>query len=205
MGSKLSSAGDIELAMRPDEIELLVRHLRPGIHYLEFGAGGSTRLALARDVASCHSVESDPAWIEKLRRDEAVREAETAGRLSFHTIDLGPLLAWGMPADKSRIEHWQSYYLDVWDRMPRDPDVVLIDGRFRTACGLMSLALCEPQTAILMHDFFDPLPIRKSYRSLLEVADIVEQAGQLVSLRRKAGFRPRNLIGRLPAAWTDFA
>ncbi len=205
MGSKLSSAGEIELAMHPDEIEMLERHLRPGIAYLEFGAGGSTRLALAHGVTSCHSVESDPVWIEKLRQDQAVREAEAIDRLRFHPIDLGPLLTWGMPADKSRIEHWQSYFLAVWDRLPRDPDLVLIDGRFRTACGLVALALCEPRATVLMHDFFDPLAIRKNYRTLLEVADIAEQAGQLVSLRRKKGLRPRNLIGRLPAVWTDFA
>ena len=110
-----------------------------------------------------------------------------------------------MPADKSRIEAWPDYYLGVWGRLDGDPDLVLIDGRFRTACALVALVLCPASTTILMHDFFDPLAIRRNYQTLLEVADIVEAASNLVSLRRKSEVSPRHLIGRLAAVWTDFA
>lgn len=205
MGSRLTQGGEIEPAMRPEEIEMLARHLRPGVSYLEFGAGGSTRLALARGANPCHSVESDPAWLDRLRGDGSVRDAEAAGVLTLHRVDLGPLLAWGMPADRTRLEAWPSYYLEVWRRLERPPDVVLIDGRFRAACALSAFLACPSRTAILMHDFFDPLPIRANYRGLLDVADIVERTGQLVSLKRKPEIATPVLLGRLAAVWTDFA
>jgi hypothetical protein len=192
-------------AMKEDEIEMLTRHLQPGIRYLEFGSGGSTLLALDRGVGRCHCVDSDLNWIDKLRANPLLKDAETSGRLLFHHIDIGPLLRWGMPADKSRIEAWPAYFLRVWAELDADPDLVLIDGRFRTACALVTLTLCSSRTVILMHDFFDPLPLRQSYRTILDVADVIEQVGNLVSLRRKTDIPPRILIGRLAAVWTDFA
>lgn len=196
---------DFKVAMEAEEIEMLSRHLTPGARYLEFGAGGSTVFALQRGVGHCDSVESDPAWITKLRETPTIAQAEKDGRLSLHAIDLGPVMNWGMPADRSRMELWATYFLDVWDKLEFLPDVILIDGRFRTACGLTALLVCPERTNILMHDFFDPLSIRKNYRSLLDVAEIVEQQKNLVSLRRKHETTPMNLLSRLSTVWSDFA
>lgn len=196
---------ELKVAMEPDEIEMLSRHIVAGVSYLEFGSGGSTVFALERGVRRCVSIESDPAWIEMLRRDPRIQQGESDGRLSIEWADIGPVMDWGMPANRSRIESWPNYFLSVWDRLESSPDVVLIDGRFRTACGLVSLLVCPESTTILMHDFFDALAIRKNYQSLLEYADIIEQQRNLVSLQRKQEATTVKILSRLAAVWSDFA
>ncbi|MFO1102098.1 MAG: hypothetical protein U1E20_04235 [Methylocystis sp.] len=196
---------DFKVAMTPEEIEMLSRHLVSGVSYLEFGSGGSTIFALERGARRCLSVESDPAWVDKLRQNPVIRQAESNGRLTINCVDIGPVMDWGMPANRSRLELWPNYFLPVWEKLDWVPEVVLIDGRFRTACGLASFLVCPETTAILMHDFYDALSIRKNYRSLLDVADIVEQQTNLVSLRRKPNVTATSLLSRLSAVWSDFA
>ena len=196
---------EFRVAMDPTEIEMLSRHLVAGVSYLEFGSGGSTLFALERGVRLCVSVESDAAWAGKLRETPVIQQAEKDGRVTIHCVDIGPVMAWGMPADRSRLESWPNYFLPIWDKLSAPPDVVLIDGRFRTGCGLLALLVCPPTTTILMHDFFDTLSIRKNYRSLLDVADIVEQQKNLVSLQRKPEVTTTALLSRLSAVWSDFA
>ncbi len=196
---------DFQVAMAPEEIDMLSRHLVTGVSYLEFGSGGSTIFALERGVRRCFSVESDPAWVDKLRQNPVIRQAEANGRLTIDCVNIGPVMDWGMPANRSRLELWPNYFLPIWEKLGWVPEVVLIDGRFRTACGLTSLLVCPETTSILMHDFYDTLSIRKNYRSLLDVADIVEQQSNLVSLRRKPNVTATSLLSRLSAVWSDFA
>ncbi len=196
---------DFQVAMTPEEIDMLSRHLVAGVSYLEFGSGGSTIFALESGVRCCFSVESDPAWVDKLRQNPVIRQAEANGRLTIDCVNIGPVMDWGMPANRSRLELWPNYFLPIFEKLGWVPEVVLIDGRFRTACGLTSLLVCPATTSILMHDFYDALSIRKNYRSLLDVADIVEQQSNLVSLRRKPNVTATSLLSRLSAVWSDFA
>lgn len=193
------------LAMTPEEGAMLERYLKPGLTYVEFGGGGSTALAIARGVARCDTVESDPNWIAKMREQDDLQSAEKAGQLVFHAIDIGEIGDWGMPKTTKKHPNWAGYYLDVWATCPQSPDLVLIDGRFRAACFASTLLACPTSTRILMHDFNRPEAWRKNYQRVLELADIVEQTENLVSLKRRDDVSTADILSVLGAVWTDFA
>lgn len=193
------------LAMTPEEGAMLERFLKSGISYLEFGGGGSTLLAVEHGVTRCDTIESDPNWIARMREQPGLQAAEKAGQLVFHAIDIGEIGDWGMPKTTKKHANWAGYYLDVWARVPKIPDVVLIDGRFRAACLAATVLACPPTTKILMHDFNRPEIWRRNYQRVLDLVDIVEQTGQLVSFERKNDVTTADILSLLGAVWTDFA
>jgi hypothetical protein len=190
--------------MTPAEAALLEQHITPGADYLEFGSGGSTFLALSCGVGVCRSVESDPDWLARMRQFQAIAEAEAEGRLIFEPVDIGPVGDWSVPSSDEAMRKWPSYFLSIWEKCPRAPDLVLIDGRFRIACAVAALIVCPATTCLLVHDFFEKHPMRSNYRSMLDVADIVEAEEDLISLRKKDDVSIGQLLSRLESAWTDF-
>ena len=66
--------------MTQAEAGLLERSMAPGSDYLEFGAGGSTFLALARGVSHCRTVESDPDWLDRMRGFPVIGECDNSSR-----------------------------------------------------------------------------------------------------------------------------
>jgi hypothetical protein len=194
----------IPVRMTPAEAALLENRMVAGADYLEFGSGGSTLLALSRGVKHCRSVEGDPDWLARMREFEPIATAEAEGRLVFEPVDIGPVGDWSIPTSEDGIRRWPAYFLSVWERLDRAPDLVLIDGRFRTACVLATLIACPSTTCVLVHDFFEKHPMRSNYRSILDIADIVEAAEDLVSLRKKDDVGNGQLLSRLESAWTDF-
>ncbi len=194
----------IPVWMEPGEIRLLEQCMPAGANYLEFGSGGSTFLALERGTSLCRSVESNPKWLATMRRSPLITEAEADGRLVFEVVEIGPVGEWSIPINKRGVRRWPSYFLSVWEKAAPAPDLVLIDGRFRAACTLTALLACPGTTRVLVHDFFHKDPMRANYGNILEIAEIVESEGNLVSLRRKDRVTNGHLLSRLESVWTDF-
>ncbi|MFN3578584.1 MAG: hypothetical protein ACK4TJ_16605, partial [Tabrizicola sp.] len=97
---------------------------------LEYGSGGSTVLA-AELGARVFAVESDRDWAVRL----ASHVAGVSDRVQVHWADIGPTGAWGVPLKPREHHKFHRYALSVWDRPDFvQPDLVLIDGRFRCAC-----------------------------------------------------------------------
>jgi len=136
----------------PSAIEWLMQEL-PGVQrYLEFGAGGSTRLAASMGVPLIVSVESDPDFAQAVR--DAVAGTPKSNVEVIH-VDIGPIKAWGSPIDTSKKRTWWHYPTVGWDRFTgkSGPDLIVIDGRFRPACFLLSLLRAAPGTKILFDDY----------------------------------------------------
>lgn len=130
---------------------------------LEYGSGGSTLVA-ARQRRTVFSVESDAAWAAMMRDWFAQNPANA--RVHLHHVDVGPTAAWGRPVDASTAERWPDYALSVWQRDDfRHPDVVLIDGRFRTACFIATAAKITRPVTVL----FDDYARRRSYHRVEQV------------------------------------
>jgi hypothetical protein len=71
-------------------------------------------------------------------------------------VNIGATKAWGYPEDRSRITRWPSYGSSIWGRLHEDgvnPDLVLIDGRFRVACLCCTLLHAAPGTIVLFDDY----------------------------------------------------
>jgi hypothetical protein len=170
--------------MTTRELDLMQHVFEAGRQYLEYGAGESTKLAVAcPTITSITSAEADPDYIEKqLLSDESIRRALQSGRLKFNRVDIGPVGDWSYPKDLSRHHLWPNYALSPFVT-PFSPDVVLIDGRFRVACCLVC-CLEAPDATLLIHDFTD----RPAYQVLLPFITITQQVDTLVRCRRSKNF-----------------
>ncbi len=145
---------------------------------LEYGSGGSTALAaaLSKPVVS---VESDATWAASMTVWLATHHPGAKARIV--PINIGPTKSWGRPKNDAQFRSWHLYPFSVWDQTDLDPDVVLIDGRFRVAC------LCATwlRTKIPVRVLFDDFVGRAEYSS---VADII---------------KPKRIVGRMAEFFLD--
>jgi len=152
---------------------------------VEFGSGGSTLYAVAHGISRIVSVESDPAWIERLRKNAEIVLAEKEGRLTLIHADVGPVAGYGEPADAAMSDKWPGYPLAPGNSCGR-PDLLLVDGRFRVACIAQAVLHCKRTSLIVVHDFWK----RPHYHEALNVLEWVSSAGSL------GVFRPRQWSSR---------
>lgn len=128
---------------------------------LEYGSGGSTLMAARMPDKVIISVESDPDWAEKVRA-----QIEAAGCPSpaiVHHVDIGPTGPWGLPKSGAAWRNFQRYSMSVWDEpFFQQPDVILIDGRFRAACLMAAVLRTKRRVTVL----FDDYTVRPAYRTV---------------------------------------
>jgi hypothetical protein len=139
--------------MSNDAINYLTLKFKSVNTYLEYGAGGSTVLAAKIGVDYCYSVESDPVFAEAVREKISIYSDV---QVRFVLPDIGPVGEWGYPKDSSQCHKWHNYALYVWEiirKNNRIPELILIDGRFRISCFLISLINSPPETAIVFDDY----------------------------------------------------
>ncbi len=174
-------------SMRPLEIALLTSLLRRASCVVEFGAGGSTTLALKLGVKKLISVESDPVWIERILADDSAARAQEEHRLHLIHADIGAIGMFGGPQDGSDTQSWSVYPTAPWSHLEaHQPDLVVIDGRFRVAC-IMETILRTSDGAhplIAIHDFWD----RPAYHSVLPFLQEITRCETLGVFRVKRDF-----------------
>lgn len=148
--------------MPAEPLSLLSQKLASCHCFLEYGAGGSTRLAVQSGVKAIYSVESDPDFADAVKkqisRDIRRLEDPTSRHFRIFVPRIGPTERWGFPASKEMADQWPSYPLKIWDYIEKDenaPDLILIDGRFRLACFLLSLLKSKVGTTILFDDYLE--------------------------------------------------
>ncbi|MEG2941642.1 MAG: hypothetical protein RR969_08680 [Thermomonas sp.] len=184
---------EVAQALRPEmtdaEIGVLRECFSKASSLVEFGSGGSTLLAVrSPSLRRIWSVESDPAWIARLRAEPDVATAEQSGRLNLLAADIGPVGGYGFPVDRSMQSAWPRYQEAVWDDAAAiETDLVLVDGRFRVACALEALARARPHAVLLFHDFWN----RPHYHPVLAFTDWLGSCDSLAILRRKPVIDPQ--------------
>lgn len=119
---------------------------------LEYGSGGSTVMASEMAGKTVFSVESDQDWAQMMRAFLAQNPPVTGTEVDVIWSDIGPTKDWGFPRNNSGWTRYAHYPLAVWD-LPefRQPDVVLVDGRFRTGCA-MAVALRTTRPVVMLVD-----------------------------------------------------
>lgn len=130
---------------------------------LEYGSGGSTAMAAEMPGKRIFSVESDKDWAQMMRGWFTQTPPVKDTQVDVIWADIGPTKAWGHPEDQSGYQRYARYPLQVWD-LPEftQPDVVLVDGRFRTGCA-MATALRTQKPVTL---FVDDYKRRKQYHAI---------------------------------------
>lgn len=185
--------------MSAAEIERLKAELVGCRTYLEFGCGGSTVLAAQSPAARVVSVDNQREWVERCLAEPSVADRVRAGTATVRFVDTGPTGRWGKPADDSARDRWEDYSAGIWASLDPPPDVVLLDGRWRLACGLQALAHCDDDARILVHDWLG----RKTYRRLLKHAELVDLVDTLAVLRPRPERKRSALLERARGAVDD--
>ena len=129
--------------MTSKELKAFLFFMKPGNIYFEFGAGGSTNIASYYKLKT-FSVESDVKWHEKLKNSNV--------KANYITIDLKASHA-GYPGKGITLKHWKKYIQAY--KKEYNADIILIDGRFRVACGLDIFTKIKNDCIILIHDYRD--------------------------------------------------
>ena len=166
--------------------------------YFEWGSGGSTEAvswAVKAGHLEAYSVDSSEPWLEKLRKDSGlIRAAESTGTLHLMYANVGEVGEWGMPADwdqkapEEQREMARAYVETPLTQASGKFDAVLVDGRWRLACGLAALRALKPTSRVMVHDYFEEAgrshaashhTERGEYDKLLPWYDLVEEAREL--------------------------
>lgn len=172
-------------SMEPQGILLLKRHLKEARVFLEYGAGGSTILAAKIGVKNIYSVESDEIFLNAVKLK--IKSCDYNIEIKDCFVDIGKTGDWGYPQEKSCIERWPMYCIAPWKVLQRDncyPDVILIDGRFRVACFLISLFFSQVGTVILFDDYSD----RKEYKIVEKYLIPSEMTGRMAKFITSSNF-----------------
>lgn len=137
------------LLFPPAVARAVTDHYARATRILEYGSGGSTVLAASQGKPVI-SVESDKSWANDVRETLA----GISDQAKVHYADIGPTEEWGAPRGKGAFRRFPSYALSVWDREDLgEPDLVLIDGRFRAACLVAVLLRAKKPTTVLFDDY----------------------------------------------------
>lgn len=128
---------------------LFLDALRGVERYGEYGMGQSTRAVAQSTSARIQAVDTSLAWRDRVWADldDAARS-----RTSLLHVDLGPVGNWGFPKSYERRDAIPDYFAGPWIQ-DFDPQLVLVDGRFRVACFLTCLLNATPGTRILFDDY----------------------------------------------------
>lgn len=130
---------------------------------LEYGSGGSTKF-ISQSSRYLLSIDSDKKFIDSLKNQ--IDDINCNHNISLLHIDIGPTKEWGHPADISKKGSWYTYAISPWKVLIDQsiaPDLVLIDGRFRVACMLATMASASKPTRIIFDDY-----VGRSYKETIE-------------------------------------
>jgi len=140
------------LTLPDEEAALLRAEYAKADTILEYGSGGSSFVALEGDAKTLFTVESDRAWA--LAIYDSLQAAHPHADFTVQYVDIGRTKAWGKPAGCEGYAQYARYPASVWDLIQfKQPDIVLVDGRFRVACFLTTLFRTRKPVTLLFDDY----------------------------------------------------
>ena len=139
--------------------------------FLEFGCGGSTILAGSMQVPEIMSIDSDINYLRATER--SLKKIKTSSDSKFLFADIGKTGFLGRPILRRYSSTWNQYPMLPWINK-FSPDLVLIDGRFRLACGYATLRFACAGTLI----FFDDFQFRPCYWPVAEMLIKIKTVGR---------------------------
>ena len=141
--------------------QLFKNNLSSQTIYGEYGCGQSTSYVLKNFDIPVYSVDSSKQWFNKIKMNN-----ENNNNLSINYVNIGNVSenSWGWPDDYSVRDNFINYANDIWNRGLK-PNFILIDGRLRVLCFLISLKRCNSGTKIIFDDYVN----RKFYHIVEEL------------------------------------
>lgn len=159
---------------------------------LEYGSGGSTELAATMPDKYVMSVESDRDWARALR--QKIHGSKPRSHVAVHHVDIGETGDWGRALTDKDWRNFHRYPNDIWDQsFFRHPDVILIDGRFRTACLVTTLLRAERPVTILFDDYTG----RPKYRLVERIIKPIQLHDRMAEFQVQPGVTKPEDVGFL--------
>jgi hypothetical protein len=179
-----------KLTMPAEEAAALRAAYQGSTVILEYGSGGSTVMAAEMAGKTVFSVESDASWLDNMR--SYFDENPPAAKLYLHHGDIGPTRTWGHPLDHDDFRQWPDYPTQIWT-LPNfvQPDVVLIDGRFRVACLLTTLFCTKAPVTAFVDDYID----RPNYKIVETLITPVAMHGRMARFELTPTAIPAEKLG----------
>lgn len=116
--------------------------------YFEYGCGKSTIWTTSNTKSLMFCVDTSKDWINFV--DEKIK----SDRLKTLWVDCGPIGKWGRPKSYQNRENFRRYADILWEQGVQ-PDIILVDGRFRVLCFLVSLRNAKVGTKIIFDDYIN--------------------------------------------------
>jgi len=165
---------------------------------LEYGSGGSTTVGAQMSGKLIFSVESDRNWAIDLQRH--IDESGFPSPAIIYYVDIGPTGAWGRPKNPAEWQKFHRYPMAIWDEpFFRHPDLVLIDGRFRSACfATVCLRITRPVTVL-----FDDYQNRPKYHKVEAFARPARIIGRMAEFHLEPGMIDQSQLAGIMALFTE--
>lgn len=190
---------NLNICMKKDEIELFDKYLQKCSNYFEYGGGGSTVYACGKkNINKIYFVENNQIWVNKIMNSDSCKEKINNNELVliFHQIN-DNINKNIMPNDllkkENQIfkENWINYSKSIiklnTDEIQKI-NLVLIDGRFRVGCCLMTISVINDECYIAIHDYYftgKSCNRFKTYCIVEKYLDKIEETSQLVIFKKK--------------------
>ena len=137
--------------------ELFKELIKTSNVYFEYGCGKSTEYVYQNTDARIYSVDTSKEWVHRIDKK--------SDRMNIFWVDVGDVtsikhvgktshITHGTPTSFTMRHNFIKYAEILWEKNI-DPDLVLIDGRFRVLCFLNSLKYAPIGTKILFDDYED--------------------------------------------------
>jgi hypothetical protein len=168
----------------PVSLPFFTKELTKARRYLEFGAGGSTIMAVSLGKSGM-TVESDRFYLRDVRR----KLNGATGEMVLRHGDIGMTSHWGKPRIRivPRPKRWRQYVETPFEALGGDfYDLVLVDGRFRVASALrpmMEAARRQSSLTLLVDDYAN----HAHYHAIAGYATLSEMAGRMAVFRIQDG------------------
>lgn len=189
--------------MFPEEFEFITKlmaNLQPKT-YLEWGCGTSTSFYPLMASDTVVAIDGYPPWCKQVGEEPRVKcMIEEERRLRFHcprllaadgVTELRLLGVGKIPkaASDADVESAMDIYVNSVSRSTSETnvtkfDAALVDGRFRVQCALKLLPYLDPDSVVLIHDFWVRI---NAYGVVLEYYDVIGYARSVVALKKKTG------------------
>ncbi|WP_335944069.1 tetratricopeptide repeat protein [Pseudomonas sp. G166] len=177
----------------PEEVAAYLRRIYSQASViLEYGSGGSTIIAARMPGKSVISVENDARWARDMQA--WIANAELPTRPVIYPVDVGETGQWARPKNARAWKRFHTYPLRVWDEpFFQEPDVILIDGRFRIACFVTAYLRASKPMIVLFDDYLD----RPHYHVVERLLAPTEFVGRMA----RFDLRPLTEVPRSELTW----
>lgn len=159
---------------------------------LEYGSGGSTLIAASLPGKSVIAVENDAQWARDMQ--DWIANAALPSTPRIYPINVGETGKWARPKNARAWKRFHTYPLQVWDEpFFQEPDVILIDGRFRIACFVTAYLRATKPITVLFDDYLD----RPHYHVVERLLAPTEYVGRMA----RFDVQPLTQVPRAELTW----